>query len=125
MTRNLRAGPKKERRRWMKAFTLVPAAGLWLALASQAVSVAAATDAAHWMGAVSGKKRVSELSIPGTHDSGALHEPFPGTTKCQTLGIAQQLAIGVRFLDIRCRSVHNAFAIYHGPVDRIRVANPA
>jgi len=109
---------RRECRRWTKSFILVPAVVLWLALASQAVLAAAPADATNWMGAVSGKKRVSELSIPGTHDSGALHEPFPGSTKCQTLGIAQQLAIGVRFLDIRCRSVHNAFAIYHGPVDQ-------
>jgi len=114
MTRNQRM----EGRWWTTASTLVPAAVLWLALAGLAMPAAAAADAANWMGAVSGKKRVSELSIPGTHDSGALHEPLTGTTQCQTLGIAQQLAIGVRFLDIRCRSVHNAFAIYHGRVDQ-------
>ena len=114
MTRNQRT----KRRWWATASTLLPAAAFWLSLASQAVPAAVAADPANWMRAVSGKKRLSELSIPGTHDSGALHEPIKGTTQCQTLGIAQQLAIGVRFLDIRCRSVHNAFAIYHGPVDQ-------
>lgn len=61
---------------------------------------------------------LSALSIPGSHDSAALHEPLVGTAACQSLTIDQQLHAGVRFLDIRCRHVRNAFAIYHGAVDQ-------
>ncbi|MBN2842542.1 MAG: phosphatidylinositol-specific phospholipase C domain-containing protein, partial [Sedimentisphaerales bacterium] len=49
-------------------------------------------------------------------DSGARFEPIGGTAKCQNLTIAEQLAIGVRALDIRCRHIDNAFTIHHGQV---------
>src|ERR1700683_5496910 len=70
------------------------------------------------MGTLDGRKSISQLSIPGTHNTGALYEPVYGTSKCQELTIADQLAIGVRYLDIRCRHVDNAFAIYHGPISQ-------
>jgi 1-phosphatidylinositol phosphodiesterase len=71
-----------------------------------------------WMGSLDGRQSLSRLSIPGTHNSGALYEPVYGTSKCQDLTISDQLAIGVRYLDIRCRHVDNAFAIYHGPISQ-------
>jgi len=73
---------------------------------------------AHWMGQIDGDRKLSSLSIPGTHDSGAVHELLRGTAQCQTLSIPDQLAAGVRFLDIRCRHVDNTFLIYHGFVDQ-------
>ena len=73
---------------------------------------------ADWMASLPGEKRISELSIPGTHDAGALYEPWGGTTRCQSRTIPEQLADGVRFLDIRCRDVHGKFQIYHGSVDQ-------
>jgi 1-phosphatidylinositol phosphodiesterase len=73
-----------------------------------------------WMQGLNGEKRLSQLSIPGTHDSGARLDPWygPGTTKCQRLSIGEQLEIGVRFLDIRCFQSKNEFRIYHGLVDQ-------
>lgn len=71
-----------------------------------------------WMTRLDGALSLSQLSIPGTHDSGALHEPVPGTAKCQNLTIAGQLDAGVRFLDIRCRHVNNGFRIHHGAIDQ-------
>jgi len=69
-----------------------------------------------WMKSMPDGRLLSELSIPGTHDSGARFEPVPGTAKCQDLPIAGQLNAGVRFLDIRCRHLRDAFVIHHGPV---------
>ena len=68
------------------------------------------------MGSLRDNPRLSELSIPGTHDAGARYERLYGTIQCQTLTIPEQLRAGVRFLDIRCRHVKNTFLIYHGPV---------
>ncbi|MGH7813474.1 MAG: phosphatidylinositol-specific phospholipase C [Candidatus Binataceae bacterium] len=68
------------------------------------------------MGALDARGSLARISIPGTHDSGARREVFPGITTCQTLTIAEQLAAGVRYLDIRCRHARNSFEIYHGPV---------
>jgi 1-phosphatidylinositol phosphodiesterase len=70
----------------------------------------------NWLSSFHDKLYVSQLSIPGTHDSGARFESVSGTTKCQNLSISDQLNAGVRFLDIRCRHLSDAFAIYHGSV---------
>lgn len=77
-------------------------------------------DPASWMAAINGDKWLSELAIPGTHDSGACRDPIygPGTTKCQALSIASQLYLGIRFLDIRCRNREGKFQIYHGCVNQ-------
>jgi 1-phosphatidylinositol phosphodiesterase len=70
----------------------------------------------NWMTSLPDNSSISALSIPGTHDSGARFEPINGTAKCQNLTIAEQLEAGIRFLDIRCRHIDNAFAIHHGSV---------
>ncbi len=94
----------------------------WLVLvcALTTASLSAAPDpgGSGWMKDLDGSLPIQMLSIPGTHDSGALLEPISGTAKCQTLSIAEQLAAGVRFLDIRCRHVGDTFVIHHGPIDQ-------
>lgn len=69
-----------------------------------------------WMAALPDSTSIAGLSIPGTHDSAALVEPISGIAKCQNLSLADQLRIGVRFLDIRCRHIGNGFAIHHGQI---------
>lgn len=73
---------------------------------------------ADWMADLADARGVAELSIPGTHDSGALLEPFPGSAQAQRIAIADQLVAGVRYLDLRCRHYQDSFYIYHGPVDQ-------
>ncbi|MEN7546326.1 phosphatidylinositol-specific phospholipase C [Rapidithrix thailandica] len=72
----------------------------------------------NWMSALNGNLKLSELSIPGTHDSGARydHPLLSGSAKCQDLTIGEQLEAGTRFLDIRCRHIGDAFTIHHGVV---------
>jgi 1-phosphatidylinositol phosphodiesterase len=70
----------------------------------------------NWMGSVNSSYSISQISIPGTHDSGARFEPVSGTAKCQNLTIGEQLMAGTRFLDVRCRHIGNAFAIHHGSI---------
>jgi 1-phosphatidylinositol phosphodiesterase len=85
-------------------------------------AVDAAVDAgftpANWMGAIPGATSIAALSIPGTHDTGATIEVSPGSLKCQDLSVDEQLAIGVRYFDIRCRNVSNQFEVYHTNVDQ-------
>lgn len=88
------------------------------ALMVPGLSPAADPAGSAWMGALEGNWPIQHLSIPGSHDSGALLEPLSGTAKCQSLTIAEQLAVGVRFLDIRCRHVGDTFVIHHGPIDQ-------
>ncbi len=75
----------------------------------------------NWMSLLNGSLPLSQYSIPGTHDSGARFEPIGGTAKCQNLTIAGQLEagirfLGIRFLDIRCRHLNDAFTIHHGAI---------
>ncbi|MBB5350898.1 1-phosphatidylinositol phosphodiesterase [Haloferula luteola] len=79
-------------------------------------SLAAAGE--DWMSKLPDDRPITALTLPGTHNSGALHEPLRGTAKCQTLKISQQLEAGVRFLDVRCRHVGDAFQVYHGSIDQ-------
>ena len=83
-------------------------------------ATAGAQNLAQWMAALNGDRKLSELSLPGTHDSGARYDPWygHGTTKCQDLSIRGQLDIGVRFLDIRCYQRKGEIRICHGPVDQ-------
>ncbi|MDN5394994.1 MAG: phosphatidylinositol-specific phospholipase C [Chryseobacterium sp.] len=71
-----------------------------------------------WMSGLQDNISIAKLSIPGTHDSGAMREvpSNSGTAKTQNLTIAEQLNAGVRFLDIRCRHIDNSFAIHHGAI---------
>jgi len=90
--------------------------GRFFGLLIAALPLHAGAAGNNWMTPLDGTLPVSQFSIPGTHDSGALVEPISGTAKCQNLGIADQLTAGVRFLDIRCRHINDAFAIHHGQV---------
>ena len=61
---------------------------------------------ANWMKDLSDSAKVTEISIPGTHDSGTCHtygdiEPQTSFTACQQYYIREQLAAGARFFDIR------------------------
>jgi 1-phosphatidylinositol phosphodiesterase len=84
---------------------------------SQKQSMAtAAVSATGWMQSLPDTYLLSQLSVPGSHDAGARFEPVSGTAKCQSLTIADQLTAGIRFLDIRCRHIGDAFAIHHGSI---------
>ena len=62
-------------------------------------------DNSSWMMALDDDASLNSISIPGTHDSGALHSLAEISGKCQSLSIEEQLKIGVRFLDIRLQLV--------------------
>ena len=70
------------------------------------------------MAALPDSAPLSTLTIPGTHDSGAQHEPAAGIAQTQTLTFADQLIAGVRFFDVRCRNFDDQFLIYHGSIDQ-------
>ena len=74
---------------------------------------------ADWMQGLDGQVRLSQLSIPGTHDTCALLNGFSfGFAKCQSWSLSSQLEAGIRFLDIRCRHRSNRFEIYHGVINQ-------
>ncbi|MCR8842423.1 phosphatidylinositol-specific phospholipase C [Paenibacillus sp. SC116] len=65
-----------------------------------------------WMDKLAGNSKLSELNIPGTHDTCALYGG--DLAICQTQTLQEQLEAGIRFIDIRCRHIENRFAIHHG-----------
>jgi hypothetical protein len=70
---------------------------------------------ANWMGKIDGSKKISELSIPGTHDSGA--QWGGNSAETQSWDIKQQLEGGIRYFDIRLKANpddENSLAVYHG-----------
>lgn len=74
----------------------------------------------NWMANIPNSKKLSQLTIPGTHDSCTytLKNGYALTpiTRTQHLTLEEQLNAGIRFIDIRCRHISNAFAIHHGSV---------
>ncbi|MFF1511575.1 phosphatidylinositol-specific phospholipase C [Streptomyces sp. NPDC058326] len=95
-----------ERRRFLVG-ALAAGAGVMLG-----APPASAVDVRAWMAAHGDATPLRQLTIPGTHDSGAR---FGGPwSECQNTTIAQQLDSGIRFLDIRCRVTGGSFAIHHG-----------
>jgi 1-phosphatidylinositol phosphodiesterase len=69
-----------------------------------------------WMSHIPDNKYLSELNIPGTHDSGT--EPLWLWARTQAWHIQDQLNAGIRFLDIRVGHVDDTYLIYH---DKIKV----
>nr|XP_060616861.1 1-phosphatidylinositol phosphodiesterase-like isoform X2 [Anolis sagrei ordinatus] len=64
-----------------------------------------------WMSCLPDHLSLSQISIPGTHDSMSL---FGGSKiRCQSWPLEAQLMAGVRFLDIRCKLEGGNFLIYH------------
>ena len=56
-------------------------------------------DMANWMSALPDNKKITRVTIPGTHDSGAIsYVPFVG---CQMMDIRTQLNNGIRYFDLR------------------------
>ena len=67
-----------------------------------------------WMSMVKDDICITRLSIPGTHDSGAYQSTVKPMTRAQTLSISQQLAAGVRALDIRCAATYGSEGTWSG-----------
>jgi 1-phosphatidylinositol phosphodiesterase len=75
----------------------------------------------NWMSRIDGNTLLSEVNIPGTHDSGTMHNDSPNDeAKCQDMMPIDQLNAGVRILDLRLHFHHavesknDAFLIKHG-----------
>jgi len=71
----------------------------------------------NWMGRVSGEKYISQLTIPGTHNTVAdqhIDCTWKDYYQCQDTTLAQQINYGVRFIDLRFRHKNNRFDIHHG-----------
>lgn len=66
-----------------------------------------------WLKKLSDLLLISEINIPGTHDSCTFKVQFPLLAKCQSKTITQQLNSGVRFLDIRVEKDGERLKLVH------------
>ncbi|XP_071355510.1 1-phosphatidylinositol phosphodiesterase [Trachinotus anak] len=65
-----------------------------------------------WMASIPDDQPLSEVTMPGTHNTMALYGGV--YAECQTWSLASQLQAGVRFLDVRVRHVNGNLTIHHG-----------
>lgn len=59
------------------------------------------TESTEWMAELSDDAYLSEISIPGTHDSATQYVGLSYIFQCQNTSIAKQLADGYRYFDMR------------------------
>lgn len=80
--------------------------------------ISAAGNRQEWMKNIKGETKLSELSIPGTHDSMAFKDNLFAidSTRTQTMDLTKQLNSGIRFLDIRAKYTETGFPLHHGTV---------
>lgn len=69
-----------------------------------------------WMKSLDDDFWLSELAIPGTHDSAAYQSKsiMSNYVETQCLSFKEQLQYGIRFFDIRIRHKSNEFELFHG-----------
>lgn len=79
----------------------------------------------HWMKEIPDDIILSELTIPGTHDSCTYQIKGLGNivsyaAKTQSWNLEEQMKAGLRYFDLRLRSFNNTLHCFHGPIDLIQ-----
>ena len=83
------------------ALVLLAAAALLVIPLFEKADPAAVPGSADWMAEIADDRLLSEMVIPGTHDSATQYAQLAFVTRCQSLSIFEQLEAGYRYLDIR------------------------
>ena len=84
---------------------------------SAQVASADPIDGWAWMAALGDDLLLSQLTIPGTHDSGAIRGDRPivdNVSQCQHMTASEQLNAGIRFFDLR---LNGKLEVNHGGMD--------
>ena len=75
-----------------------------------------------WMKSIPDDFVLSEINLPGTHDSATKKVDFSYFSKCQNTTISEQLNMGARFIDIRVKKTGDKLILVHGSA---KCRNPA
>ena len=70
-------------------------------------------DAENWMKFLNDSVLITDLSIPGSHNSCSYNTSL-SFSKCQTRSLEEQLKYGVRYLDLRFVYRNGTLVMYHG-----------
>ena len=121
MNFNFRSSGRAMRRGALSGLALLIVSGSLYAETDPAYSYDSNQKTTHtdWMAYLDDSTTVSELSIPGTHDTMAIGRSIGGgiITQTQSMDLSTQLNSGVRTLDMRCRNFTDTFGMYHGSVN--------
>ena len=96
------------------ALIVLAALVMWLIPVTERDDGAVVDGSADWMAQVDGDLTLSELAIPGTHDSATKYVQLGFFSKCQTKDIRAQLDAGYRYLDIRLGADGDRLKLMHG-----------
>lgn len=80
---------------------LLTAAAFFIIPFTETVSSDPGAEASSWMAYLDDSLRLNEIVLPGTHNSATQYCQIAFLTRCQDLGIREQLDAGYRYLDIR------------------------
>ena len=69
-----------------------------------------------WMKNIPNETRISQMTIPGTHDSLSLFGICCART--QVWSLSEQMRAGLRYFDIRLRNIDDTLRAYHGFIDQ-------
>lgn len=69
-----------------------------------------------WMNNIPNETKISQMTIPGTHDSLSLFGICCART--QVWSLSEQMRAGLRYFDIRLRNIDNTLRAYHAFVDQ-------
>ena len=76
-----------------------------------------------WMKNIPDETFLSEINIPGTHDSATRFCQYSYFSRCQELSIFEQLNIGVRFLDLRVEKNGDKLQLVHAAAKCFKTAS--
>ena len=83
------------------ALLLIAVAAFLIIPLTERVDKTPVPGSADWMAELEDERPLSELVIPGTHDSATQYVDLAFFSKCQALSVGEQLEAGARYLDIR------------------------
>ena len=113
---------KKSRKRRVFLIVLLTVSGLTLLTAAFFLLVpltehgdeTPVEGSADWMSRLDDDLKLNRVTLPGTHDSATNYVQLSWFSKCQSLGIGEQLEAGARYLDIRLSADGDGLILTHG-----------
>ena len=101
---------------WIIPLLIVLALGtvMYLIPALENVDRTPIEGSADWMRALPDDMPLSDVVLPGTHDSATKNVQLAYFSKCQALTVGGQLEAGFRYLDIRLGANGDQFKLMHG-----------
>jgi len=94
----------------------ITALGLLLIPMTEVADATPVAGSADWMAGLPDDAPLSGIVLPGTHDSATEYVQLAYFSRCQSLGVREQLEAGFRYLDVRLGTDEKsaAFKLMHG-----------